>query len=275
MKFGDGLYLISFFADRAGMRFHLGLLFAALSGEACLAEPVVVVKPYTQGHLYPRYRDGQRSPGHRYADPAADGYYIRASEANQGRHAEWTKPDLGSTSICVEVDDETNGEKYRLPVEDGSCPKMETVHDWSKPEDWQQSRCYSVDIETGGLRYRRLEKDSVCTKPEVSLVWLKGDNDARESCYEVDAETRGKLYRHTADAKRCPRVVNPYVAFGKYEPLLKPRVPSVDKVTDRGRMPASLAEPVDAEEMLDPQEFWEDPEDMIRHVPDDSRKGQY
>lgn len=258
------------------MRFYLGLLLTAFYGGVCAAEPVVVVEPYSRGHLYPRYRDGQRSPGHRYADPSADGYYIRANEPNQGRHAEWTKPDLGSTSICVEVDNETNGEKYRLPVEDGSCPRVQTVQSWSKPEEWQQSRCYSVDVETNGLRYRRLERESVCTKPEVSLVWLKGENEARESCYEVDSETRGLHYRRSADAKLCPRTVNPYIAFGKYEPLLKPRVPYVDtKLSGGGRMPASLAKPIPEEEMRDPKEFWEDPEDMIRHVPDGSRKGHY
>jgi hypothetical protein len=251
------------------MRFCLILLLTAFYA------PAWAVEPYTQGHVYPRYRDDSRTPGHRYADPTADGYYIRPHEPNQARHAEWTKPDLGATSICVEVDDETGGEKYRLPVEDGSCPRVETVKSWSKPEEWQQSRCYSVDIETGGLRYRRLERDTLCTKPEVAMVWLKAENEAKESCYEVDAETRGMRFRHSAESRKCPRTVNPYVAFGKYEPLLKPAVPFVDRASGGGRMPASLAKPIPEEEMRDPKEFWEDPEDMIRHVPDDSRKGEH
>ncbi len=257
------------------MRICSFLLLASLFAQHALADPVAAPE-YGQGHLYPRHRDGHRSPGLRRADPGGDGYYIRHHESNQGRRFEWTKPALGATSVCVELDTETGGEKYRLLVEDGNCPKMETVLEWSAPEDGRHSRCYSVDSLTMGLRYRRLEDEKKCPRPPSVMVWLQAESDTKQNCYEIDSETRGKLYRRAAHQRLCPRTVDPYVAFGRYEPL-KPIIPLVERpALGGGRMPASLSQPSDEPlEERDPKEFWEDPEDMIRHVPEGSRKGHY
>ncbi len=230
---------------------------------------------FNEGHVYPVYRDGHRAAGHRVADPDADGYYIRQHLSNHGRVYEWTKPDLGSTSICVELDGETRGEKYRLPVEDQNCEKPVTIQQWSAPTEGLHSRCYSVDAATEGNIYRRLERDEKCRKPEMAFVWLKTEGDAKDTCYEIDSETRGRSYRHAAGSERCPHTFDPYVAYAREKPLLNPVVPFVEK-NGGGRMPASLAKPTEEPlEERDPKEFWEDPEDMIRHVPDDSRKGHY
>jgi hypothetical protein len=211
-----------------------------------------------------------------YLDKHSDHHRYRFYKANEGRYYEWTKTGLSEVSLCMELDTETRGEQYRMLVEDVYCPKLRKTFAWSEPGHGHHSRCFEVDAETRGLRYKRLAAEEKCGKPKTIFAWVKAETDRKESCYAVDAESRGEKFRLPVKHTSCPQVFDAYVAFGKKQPLLNPVVPYQTK-DGGGRMPASLAKPVSAEEEEEPgegiREYLEDPEDMIRHVPGSSRKG--
>lgn len=213
-----------------------------------------------------------------YLDKHGDHHRYRFYKANEGRYYEWTKPELSEVSLCMELDTETGGEQYRLLVEDVYCPQLKKTFAWSVPGHGHHSRCFEVDAETAGLRYKRLAAEEKCGKPKAIFAWVKAETDRKESCYAVDAESRGEKFRLPVKPSSCPQIFDAYVAFGKKQPLLNPVVPYQQK-DGGGRMPASLAkpEPADEEEEEESGEgirkYWEDPEDMIRHVPGSSRKG--
>lgn len=216
-----------------------------------------------------------------YWDVHSDHNNYRAFKANEGRIYEWTKPELSNASICMELDSETHGVQYRLVVEDVYCPKLDVTHEWSKPGYGENSRCMKVDLETHGLKFKRPSFDERCEKPKTIYAWLKTENDRKESCYEIDVASRGTDFRRPARDTSCPRTLDPYLAFGRKVPLLDPTIPYQHKdptaLTNSGRMPASLKKPEPEPELGEGDEgikkYWEDPEDMIEHVPGSSRKG--
>lgn len=217
-----------------------------------------------------------------YLDVHGDHHRYRHTKYNEGRYYEWTRAELSEVSICMEYDEETKGRQYRLVVDDVYCPKLEKTVVWSTPGHGNHSRCLEVDAETGGDRYRRLTDDAKCRslRPKAIYAWVKTENDRKEGCYQVDAESRGEKFRLPAKESSCPSTLNPYVAFGRKEPLINPAVPYQQRNQQGGnRMPASLARPLPAdgeeEEAEDEgiRKFWEDPEDMLEHVPGASRKG--
>lgn len=180
----------------------------------------------------------RRENFHVTGDPNIDGYNIRQGEMNQGRHHEWTVPGLGSTSVCIEVDTATGGERHRVVMIDSYCPKVTVVHAWTPPEAGLNSRCQKIDQETRGKKFRRLEKEELCRKPPVTNVWLVTDSDVKPRCYEIDVKTQGQKYRRPLQHDRCAKVLDPYVAFGRKEPLF-----------NQDRKPASLAKPVAEEDI--------------------------
>ncbi len=218
-----------------------------------------------------------------YYDVYADQHRYRYYQANEGRYYEWSKPGLSEVSVCVELDKETKGEQYRMQVDDAYCPQFKKSYTWSAPSYGRDSHCLEVDSETEGLRFKRITEENNCAKikPQTVYAWVKTENSLKENCYSVDSESRGEKYRRPAKATSCPMVYDVYAAFSKKRPAVVPPSATRDpSLSNGGRMPASLSHPVlDDQEEEDAlwdegiRKYWEDPEDMIRHVPDSSRKG--
>jgi hypothetical protein len=97
----------------------------------------------------------------------------------------------------------------------------------------------------------------------LEMAWVRKGGADEAACFEVDADTKGALYRRPGSKYRCPTVIDPYVAFGRREPVLIIDAEGAKK----GRMPASAGIPIDSvEEYPDVEdepegkksEFWED-----------------
>jgi hypothetical protein len=175
------------------------------------------------------------------------------ARVNYGHRFEWTKTGLSNMSVCVEVDPETGGSRYRALVDEAYCPKMETAFRWMIPFEGQTSRCVEYDKQSGGQHFSRLSDNSRCAKPAVTYVWSKKYESARPDCNEVDLATEGRQYRRPARDYFCAKTLNVQVAYGRKQPYL----PS--------RAPASVARPESRPAIVD-KKFWEDPEDLVDHV---------
>jgi hypothetical protein len=175
------------------------------------------------------------------------------SRVGYGHRFEWSKTGLSRMSVCVEVDSETGGHRYRALAEEGRCQKFETGFRWYIPFEAQTSRCEEFDKLTNGERFVRIAPDESCAKPLSTFVWMKKFEGARPACNEVDAETEGAHYRRPAHDYLCEKTLNVQLAYGRKLPYL----PS--------RAPASLAQPSGNHPEIDPR-FREDPEDLVDHV---------
>ena len=175
------------------------------------------------------------------------------SRVNYGHRFEWTKAGLSRMSVCVEVDSETGGSRYRGLAEEARCPKFETAFRWYIPFEGQTSRCEEFDKLTSGQRFSRITDDRKCPKPALTYVWTKKFETARPECAEVDADSEGGHYRRPARDHFCEKTLNVQLAYGRKQPYL----PS--------RSPASVAQPVSKHLDIDPK-FREEPEDLVDHV---------
>ncbi len=182
-------------------------------------------------------------------------YQHRYDQPDYGHRYEWTLSGLSAMSLCVEVDGETDGKRFRQLADDDHCPRYETEYRWDVPVEGQPSRCLKVDRDTGGVRFRRIVADAQCPKPATSYVWERG------ACNEVDGASLGGSYRRPAAGYLCGHKLDSVVAYGRPKP-----VAPVAVAPKRGgsRAPASVAVPIE----LDP-EWREDPrelEDGVEHV---------
>jgi hypothetical protein len=175
------------------------------------------------------------------------------SRVNYGHRFEWSKDGLSRMSVCIELDSETGGKRYRALAEEARCQKLETAFRWYIPFEAQTSRCEEFDKLTSGERFSRIAPDDRCAKPSSTFVWVKKFEGARPACQEVDAETEGSRYRRSARDYLCEKTLSVQLAYGRKLPY----IPS--------RSPASVAQPRDSHPEID-QRFREDPEDLVDHV---------
>lgn len=131
---------------------------------------------------------------------------------------EWTKPALGSRSMCVVVDAATGGKKSQVIVEDAFCTKPETYFAWTKPEFGYDSRCEERDRQKDGEDFLHPADPGRCPRLETVHLWLKPLGYAELSCVEVDSTTKGKHFRRRAGSPRlCPMLIRMNDAFPKPE----------------------------------------------------------
>lgn len=193
---------------------------------------------------YMEYRIGDRFEWTLYgADYSKLGY---------GHRFEWGKNGLSVMSVCMEVDGETGGSRYRNIVDEAHCPKFESAYRWYVPYEGQVSRCLKVDKLTNGGRFSRIVDNARCVKPETIYMWEKKYSTSQAECLEVDGETLGKIFRQPARrSDLCTKTLNVDVAYGRKEPYM-PRAAA-------SRSPASIpvqeAKEVPAEFDI---EYWED-----------------
>ena len=222
----------------------LAVSFAEEETENLSAETYLPLREHRTNE-YSKYRLGDRYEWTLYG--------ARYDKSNFGHRFEWSFTGLSSMSVCLELDEATNGQKWRELANDAYCPKYESVYRWDILYEGLESRCLKVDALTNGQRFRRIVDDRLCKKPDTVFVWEKKSEGAHPLCFEVDGKTRGEEYRQKSPDYLCAKNLDASVAFGRKQPEL----PKSEKT---GRAPASIS---DGDR--DPR-FREDPEDLVEHV---------
>lgn len=194
-------------------------------------------------------------------------YGARYDKPDYGHRYEWSKPGLSAMSLCLEVDGETGGQRYRQAADDAHCPKYEAEYSWNVPDDGQPSRCLKVDKLTHGLRFSRIVDSHQCAKPATIFVWEKKAESLPPYCVEIDGGTLGGVYRQSAPDYLCARTVDVVVAYGRKQALQTRPLPQASRAPASAATSASAARKPPPLE-LDPR-FREEPEELedgVDHV---------
>lgn len=120
------------------------------------------------------------------------------STASANTYFQWIGPkDDIFQGKCFELDQATNGQKYRDIVKPHFCKTDDIILVFYA----KKGLCYQLDEKTKGLEYLEKVNTEEC-RPEKTNYY-QGVINERFHCYEVDSATQGKNYFNKVKDKLC------------------------------------------------------------------------
>ncbi len=104
---------------------------------------------------------------------------------------------------CVEIDEETRGQKFAVRTRDSECEEFVSGPKWvSSEKDIYEGKCMMKLRKATGVVVDAAVLDEKCRPEEIRYDWIQSE-EFQGKCYEVDRKQGPGIYSHKVNTRQC------------------------------------------------------------------------